>query len=112
MAGQLAEYGFNCIRLADDRKEADFLAYHKDGDKTLKIQLTSRMKIAKKYTGKGLYICFPHQDSWYLVKHSKLVKFLSQNTNYLSTKSWIEQGMYSAGKPNAVTKDWLADHRL
>ena len=27
-------YGFNCIKLADDWQGADFLAYHKDGDRT------------------------------------------------------------------------------
>jgi hypothetical protein len=32
-------YGFNCIKLADDWQGADFLAYHKDGDQILKVQL-------------------------------------------------------------------------
>ena len=31
VAGELADYGFNCIKLADDWQGADFLAYHKDG---------------------------------------------------------------------------------
>jgi hypothetical protein len=30
VAGLLADYGFNCIKLADDWQGADFLAYHKD----------------------------------------------------------------------------------
>ena len=34
-AAVLADYGFNCIKLADDWRGADFLAYHKDGDETL-----------------------------------------------------------------------------
>ena len=39
IAGALADYGFNCIKLADDWQGADFLAYHKDGEQTLKVQL-------------------------------------------------------------------------
>lgn len=30
LAGILADYGFNCIKLSDDWNGADFLAYHKD----------------------------------------------------------------------------------
>jgi hypothetical protein len=39
VAALLAEYGFNCIKLADDWQGADFLAYHHHGDRTLKVQL-------------------------------------------------------------------------
>jgi hypothetical protein len=39
VAAILADYGFNCIKLADDWQGADFLAYHKDGDQILKVQL-------------------------------------------------------------------------
>ena len=39
VAAILADYGFNCIKLADDWQGADFLAYHKDGGQTLKVQL-------------------------------------------------------------------------
>ena len=31
VAGKLSDYGYNCIKLADDWQGADFLAYHKDG---------------------------------------------------------------------------------
>ena len=37
VAAVLADFGFNCIKLADDWQGADFLAYHKDGDQTLKV---------------------------------------------------------------------------
>ena len=51
VASQLADYGFNCIKLSDDWQGADFLAYHKDGDQTLKVQLKSGMGIYTKYVG-------------------------------------------------------------
>jgi hypothetical protein len=56
VAGLLAEYGFNCIKRADDWQGADFLAYHKDGQNTLKVQLKSRVWIAKKYIGKSIHV--------------------------------------------------------
>ena len=34
-AALLADYGFNCIKLTDDWKGADFLAHHFDGNTTL-----------------------------------------------------------------------------
>lgn len=44
VAAILADYGFNCIKLADDWQGADFLAYHKDGKETLRIQLKALRK--------------------------------------------------------------------
>ena len=37
IAATLADYGFNCIKLADDWQGADFLAYHINGITTLKV---------------------------------------------------------------------------
>ena len=64
IAGALADYGFNCIKLADDWQGADFLAYHKDGEQTLKVQHKARVTIDRKYLGKGLYMAFPHNGIW------------------------------------------------
>ena len=47
VAAALADYGFNCIKLSDDWQGADFLAYHKDGQDTLRVQLKSRLFIGK-----------------------------------------------------------------
>ena len=43
IAAVLADFSFNCIKLADDWQGADFLAYHKDGGQTLKVQLKGRL---------------------------------------------------------------------
>ena len=37
VAAELVEYGFNCIKLADDWNGVDFLAYHYEGHETLKV---------------------------------------------------------------------------
>ena len=64
VAARLADYGFNCIKLDDDWMGADFLAYHKDGVQTLRVQLKPRLTISKKYMGKDLYLCFRHRGDW------------------------------------------------
>ena len=111
-ASFLAKYGFNSIRLSDDWEGADFLAYHKDGHFTLKVQLKGRTAIYKKYEGKDLHRCFRIDDVWYLVPHDDLldiVKATSPNT--LTTRSWIK-GSYSWPKtPKAIRKK-LSDYAL
>ena len=74
VAAILADYGFNCIKLADDWQGADFLAYHKDSDRTLKVQLKGRVTIDKKYQDKDIWMAFPINEYWYLVEHSKLLE--------------------------------------
>ena len=49
LAAVLADYGYNCIKLADDWQGADFLAYHIDGRNTIRVQLKGRIMIDKKY---------------------------------------------------------------
>ena len=70
LAAVMADYGFNCIRLSDDWQGADFLAYHKDGAETLKVQLKTRMTIKKEYIGKDLFLAFLVDGSWCLVEHA------------------------------------------
>ena len=52
VAGLLADYGFNCIRLTDDWKGADFLAVHIDGKTLLKVQQKGSAVIVKKLQGR------------------------------------------------------------
>ena len=108
VAAVLADYGFNCIKLADARQVADFLAYHKDGQQTLKVKLKSRLSMDKKYMGKDLYIAFPANGSWYLVSHDELVRIVGETTNALCTKSWQEKGQYNWPRPpqRVVDKLW------
>ena len=100
VAGYLADYGFNCIKLADDWQGADFLAYHKDGSSTLKIQLKSRTFIAKKYLKKSLYMAFPIRGVWHLIEHDELVTLVKKHTTWLTSVSWRERGGYSSTNPN------------
>lgn len=99
-AALLADYGFNCIKLADDWQGADFLAHHFDGKTTLKVQLKARLTIDRKYQDQDLWINFPSGGTWYLVPHDKLVEAIGENTNWLNTTSWQEHGSYSSANPS------------
>jgi hypothetical protein len=112
VAGSLADYGFNCIKLDDDWQGADFLAYHKDGTNTLKVQLKSRPGIAKKYISKNIYIAFPLGGHWYLIEHDALVEKVRQFTNWLNTDSWTKKGSYSSTGLNKSFRQSLSGNRL
>lgn len=111
IAGLLADYGFNCIKLADDWQGADFIAYHKDGNETLLVQLKARLTIEKKYMKKDLYITFPiKNDKWCLILHDELVKKIETHSNWLNTPSWLDTGKYHSANPNKNILDSLAEY--
>ncbi len=111
VAAQLADYGFNCIKLDDDWQGADFLAYHKDGEWTLKVQLKGRLSIYRKYEGKDLWICFPYEGSWYLLPHDSLVEIVGERTGWLNSASW-ESGGYSSGSPPRRLLEAISEFEL
>jgi len=112
VAAILADYGFNCIKLADDWQGADFLAYHKDGGQTLKVQLKGRLYVAKQYIGKEIYMTFPIEGDWYLVEHDELLKIVADHTSWLETSSWIEGGAYGSSKPSKALIQAVRPYRL
>jgi len=112
VAALLADYGFNCIKLADDWNGADFIADHLGGDLTLRVQLKGRLTIAKKYSGKALQIAFPIKEVWYIVDHDQLVEFCGVHTDWLKTSSWVVGGHYSSMSANPGLKAALAPFAL
>jgi hypothetical protein len=112
VASTLADYGFNCIKLADDWEGADFLAYHVNGATTLKVQLKSRLTINKKYHAKDIWIAFPHKDSWYLIEHVRLVEKVGKHTDWLASSSWTDKHGYSSKSINPALLESLAEDRL
>jgi hypothetical protein len=113
IAATLADCGYNCIKLADDWQGADFLAYHVNGKTTLKVQLKSRLTIdQKKYSGKDIWIAFPHKDSWYLIEHDRLVDKVGEHTRWLNSDSWKSKDGYSSISINPALLKSLAEDRL
>ena len=112
LAGTLAGYGFNCIKLADDWHGADFLASHIDGNTTIKVQLKSRLTIDDEYRGNDIWIAFPHKDCWYLIQHDRLVEKVRAQTDWLNRLSWKDEKRYSSARSNARLMQRLAEDRL
>ncbi len=120
IAATLADFRYNCIKLADDWQGADFLAYHINGTTTLKIQLKSRVTIDQKYSGKSIWIAFPYKGHWYLIEHDRLVEKVGEHTVWLSSSSWTntqpnskrEFGGYSSGSINADLLLSLGENKL
>ena len=112
LAASLADYGFNCMWLNDDWQGADFLAYHKDGNDTLKVQLKGRLTIDKKYQGKDIYMAFPLNGDWYLIYHDSLIEIISDNTKWLLSSSWKSAGGYSSSSPNKDLRAAIKDYKV
>lgn len=112
VASVLAEYGFNCIKLSDDWQGADFIAYHKDGENTLKIQLKGRVYVAEKYQNKNLFMVFPIDNIWHLVEHDKLLDLVSEHCVWLKSNAWNDTRAYSSGSINKKLKQALRQYAL
>lgn len=112
IAAVLADYGFNCIKLADDWNGADFLAYHKDGQDTLKVQLKGRLTISKKYIGKDLYMSFPVNGDWFLIEHDRLLDIIQHSTDWLHSNAWQHEGNYHSAKPSKALIEALTNYML
>jgi frataxin-like iron-binding protein CyaY len=112
LSATLADYGFNCITLADDWGGADFIAFHVITTRTLKVQLKSRITIGKKYTGKEIWIAFPHNGFWYLIEHDQLVQKIGDSTEWLRTASWLTGNEYSSVSINPQLLNSLAENKL
>ena len=112
IASTLADYGFNCIKLADDWQGADFLAYHAKRITTLKVQLKSRITINQKYCGKDIWIAFPHNNNWYLIEHDRLIEKIGEFTDWLQSKSWKDANAYSSVSINPKLLTSLAEDKL
>lgn len=113
VSGLLADYGFSTIKLDDDWQNADFIAQHIDGT-FVKVQLKSRLTFDKKYVGKGIWICFPHNDSWFFFDHDKVMhEFLNHFPNKMAvSKSWTGHGGYSWPGLSKVHLKILDEHKL
>lgn len=113
LSAVMVDYGFNCIKLIDDWKGADLLAYQKDNGDCLRIQLKGRITIDKKYIGQSLYMAFPVPDvGWCIVEHDDLMEIIGIHTNWLNSVSWKEKGAYHAKKPKRELIDALSHQIL
>ena len=113
VAGRLADYGFNSIRVTDDWQGADFIAVHVDGDTFLKVQLKSRLTIDRKYLGRGVHIAFINGEDLYLYDHDAFVAHLERNGLIgADSETWHVGGLRSWPRPPAWAITYLADYLI
>lgn len=73
VVARLADCGFNCLKPDDGWMGADFLDYHKDRARTVRVQLKGHLTICRKYAGRDLYVWFPSGADRCLVPNESLV---------------------------------------
>ena len=112
VAGELADYGFNCLRLNDDWQGADFLACHVDGDLFLKIQLKGRMTIDRKYCGKNIHIAFLDGDACYVYPHDEFLNRVLEASKTGASDAWKTTGAYSWPSPPKWAQLILNDYKV
>lgn len=94
IASVLANYGYNCIRLTDDYKGADFIAIKEEN--AYMVQQKGRFTVSEKYKNEDLFICFIEDQKVRIYRHKDAVENLTDNI--LNSKSWVDTGEYSWGK--------------
>lgn len=113
VAGRLADYGFNCLRLTDDWRGADFIACHIDGETYLRVQLKGRLTIDKKYVGKSIYIAFLLEDDCFVYPHDEFLERLIERGGLGEQSNlWREQGVRSWPRPPSWALQVLTDYKV
>lgn len=100
IAAVLADYGYSSVWLNDDWQGADFMANHINGQRTLRVQLKSRVTIDRKYIGKNIYIAFRHNGDTYLYPHDEVMQLLFKiMPRTAARQSWGRKGKFSWPNP-------------
>ena len=66
---------------------ADLIAHHVDGHDKL-VQVKGRFTLRKFYTGKNLWVAFPHGGGWYLYPHDRVQKAVAVRNPKATGYSW------------------------
>ena len=95
VAGELADYGYNSLRLNDDWQGADFLAVHINGDDILRVQLKGRFYVDEKYLDKDIHIAFIDNETCYIYPHDKTLKQVLSLGKISDSSAWNDTKAYS-----------------
>lgn len=107
-AGVLAEYGFDCVRVVNDWRGADFIAYHATKRVALPVQLKTCLVISERLCEHPeLYFCFTLDKtggSWYLIQYERLYGIVRNNApQWFKTKAWTNnRGFFKYTAPDGV----------
>ncbi|MEP2981592.1 MAG: hypothetical protein ABJO86_19035 [Lentilitoribacter sp.] len=112
VAGELADFGFNCIRLSDDWNGADFIACHMDGVTFLKIQLKGRLTINNKYRGRDIHIAFLHGADCYVYPHDELQDRVFELGKVKHAEGWQKTQAWDWPSPPKWAMEVLVDYKV
>lgn len=112
VAGELADYGYNCLRLNDDWQGADFLACHINGNTFLKVQLKGRFTIDSKYLGRNIHIAFLDGDDCYVYPHDTVLEAVLSLNIINGSHAWTQTGAYSWPGLSRWAKALLTEYRI
>lgn len=113
VSSRMADYGYYCMWLNDDWQGADFIASHVDGSTFLRVQLKSRLMIANKYVGKGIYIAFRDENVYYLYLHDELLeRIVNIMPDTEKRRSWTDDGYCSWGRLTVRLKHELRIYEI
>ncbi len=92
----------------------DLIIYREVDDILIKIQLKSRWLIDRKYIGRGLAMAFPGDadGNWYLIPHDEMVRYAETSTSYLTSSSWLENGVYHRAGMSRDMMEKFRDFKL
>jgi hypothetical protein len=101
--------GFNAFLPVYDGG-VDFILYRESDRELRKVQLKGRWTIDKKYEGRDIWIAFPIDGNWYLMKHDDMVATAAPGV--LQSVSWTKNGLYSKGTLTATAKKQFEPYRF
>ncbi|TWH23334.1 MULTISPECIES: hypothetical protein [unclassified Aminobacter] len=112
VAGRLADYGYNCLRLNDDWQGADFLAVHVNGTNVLRVQLKGRFTLDQKYRGRELHVAFILGETCFVYPHDIVLSAVEERGRIGQTVSWVERGNYSWPSLPTWASELLEPYRI
>lgn len=112
VAGVLADYGYNCLRLSDDWQGADFIACHISGDVFLKVQLKGRLTLDRKYMGKEVHVAFFGGGACFIYPHDAFLQAALDQDKINDSASWRDQGSYTWPGIPGWAKPFLENYKV
>ena len=76
------------------------------------VRLKTRLTVEKKYENRGLWIAFPVNEDWYLLKHDELRDIVGERTPALENEVWRRDGRLSWPSPTKALLEGIEPYRI
>lgn len=108
----LADYGFEITRCDYKSDGFDFIAQHFHNSTAYKAVMRTRLRFEKRYSNKGLHLCFQYHNIWYMYDHDELFDKVIQTGIIKDTDSWEVVGNYNFPKISPALLETLEKYKL